>query len=436
MKPEEYKRRRRQLLREIGEGAIAVVPAAPESNRNRDVYYPYRQDSDFWYLSGFAEPEAVLVLVPGRAQGQYLLFCRERDLVQETWHGRRAGQQGAVEVYGADDSFPISDLDDILPGLMENKEKVFYTMGRYSDFDRQMMEWVNTLKSRSGGGIKAPNELVSLEYILHESRLYKSRNEASVMRKAARISAAAHKRAMRACKPGMWEYEIEAEFLHEFRRNGAEVAYPSIVGGGANGCILHYTENDAQLQDGDLLLVDAGAEYDGYASDITRTFPVNGEFSEAQREIYELVLESQLAAINVAVAGNHWNDSHEAVVKVLTQGLIQLGLLKGQRTKLIKEGAYRRFFMHRTGHWLGMDVHDVGDYKIDNDWRLLEPGMVMTVEPGLYITANRDIPKRFHNMGVRIEDDVLITNDGNEVLSRDVPKTVAEIENLMAKSLT
>lgn len=432
MKEEEYKRRRRQLLREIGEGSIAIVPSAPESSRNRDVYYPYRQDSDFLYLSGFAEPEAVLVLVPGRAQGEFLLFCREHDPVQEIWHGRRAGQQGAIAVYGADDSFPIGDLDDILPGLMENKEKVFCTLGRYADFDRRMLEWVNKLKSKSGGGIKAPNELVSLEYILHEARLYKSRNETIVMGKAARIAAGAHVRAMQACRPDMWEYEIEAELLYEFRRNGAEEAYPCIVGGGQNACILHYTENNAQLMEGDLLLVDAGAEYDGYASDITRTFPVNGKFTGPQRELYDLVLEAQLAAIAAAIAGNHWNDPHDAVVKVLTKGLVQLGLLKGQRSRLIKEGAYRRFFMHRTGHWLGMDVHDVGDYKIDNNWRLLEPGMVMTIEPGLYITPGRDVPKRFHNIGIRIEDDVLITADGNDILSRDAPKTVADIEALMA----
>ncbi|MBA3581597.1 MAG: Xaa-Pro aminopeptidase [Gammaproteobacteria bacterium] len=432
MSTDEFVRRRRQLMRSIGSDAIAVIPAAPERIRNRDAYYSYRQDSDFLYISGFNEPEAVLVLVPGRPQGEYILFCREKDPEKETWDGRRAGQEGATAQYGADDSFPISDLDDILPGLMENREKVYYTMGRYADFDKQMMVWLNRLREQSRAGVHAPNEFVSLEFILNEMRLFKSRAEIRLMRKAAKIACDAHKRAMQACRPGMMEYAVEAELLYEFRRNGAQTAYSSIVGGGANGCILHYVENNAELNNGDLLLIDAGAEYEGYASDITRTFPINGCFNDAQRAVYEIVLNAQYAAIAAAIPGNHWNDPHDAAVKVLTQGLIDLGLLKGDCAQLIQDGGYRRFYMHRTGHWLGLDVHDVGDYKIDDAWRLLEPGMVLTVEPGLYINAANDIPEKFHNIGIRIEDDVLITREGHEVLTAQAPKTVADIEAIMA----
>ncbi|HEX7027960.1 MAG TPA: Xaa-Pro aminopeptidase [Gammaproteobacteria bacterium] len=428
----EFARRRRQLMREMGRDTIAVIPAAPEVIRNRDVHYPYRQDSDFLYMSGFEEPEAVIVLVPHRPQGEYILFCREKDAEKEIWHGRRAGQEGAIEKYGADDSFPVADMDEILPGLLENKEKVYYTMGRYPDFDKHILDWVNQVKQNSRSGVKAPTEFVSLEFLLHETRLFKTQGEQRLMQKSAKIAAKAHRRAMRACEPGKTEFQIEAELLYEFRRQNAQPAYPSIVGGGANGCILHYTENTDTLKDGDLLLIDAGAEYQGYASDITRTFPVNGKFSSLQRDVYEIVLAAQLAAIEEAVPGNHWNDPHDAAVKVLTKGLMELGLLKGNRTKLIKEGAYRQFYMHRTGHWLGLDVHDVGDYKVDNDWRVLEPGMALTIEPGLYISPAKGVPKEFHNIGIRIEDDILVTRDGNEVLSKDAPKQVDEIEALMA----
>ncbi|WP_422126509.1 Xaa-Pro aminopeptidase [Thioalkalivibrio sulfidiphilus] len=428
----ELARRRRQLMRAMGQGSIAVIPSAPVRVRNHDVEYPYRQDSDFLYLTGFTEPGAVAVLVPGRPQGEYVLFCRERDPVMETWHGRRAGQEGAVERFGADDSFPISDVDDILPGLLEDRVRVYATLGRDQDFDQKLMGWVNRLKEQARSGVHPPHEFVSLEYLLHDMRLFKSRAEIRLMREAGAISTRAHVRAMKACRPGMMEYEIEAELLYEFRRAGTEPAYPSIVGGGANGCILHYTENNARLNDGDLLLIDAGCELQGYASDITRTFPVNGRFSPAQRELYEVVLEAQYAAIEQAVPGNHWNDPHMAAVKVLTRGLVSLGLLKGRPAQLIKDGAYRQFYMHRTGHWLGLDVHDVGDYKLDETWRLLEPGMVMTVEPGLYIPAGtKGVSKRFHDIGIRIEDDVLVTADGYDVLTRDCPKAPDEIEALV-----
>ncbi len=433
----EYPRRRKQLMRMMGADSIAILPAAPVRLRNRDAEYPYRQDSDFYYLAGFPEPEAVAVLVPGRGHGEYLLFCRERDEEKEVWHGRRAGPEGAQQHYGADDAFPIDDIDDILPGLLENKERVFYTMGYSPDFDQRIMGWVNRVRERARGGSRPPGEFVSLEHLLHDMRLYKSRAEIAVMREAGRIAAHAHRRAMQACRPGLMEYEVEAELLHEFRAKGAWTAYNPIVGGGANACILHYVENNAPLNDGDLLLIDAGAELDHYASDITRTFPVNGRFSTAQRAVYEIVLAAQEAAIAKSQPGRHWNEPHDAAVRVLTEGLVSLGLLKGKVKDLIRSGAYRRFYMHRTGHWMGMDVHDVGDYKVGDEWRVLEPGMVYTVEPGVYIPAgSKGVAKKWWNIGVRIEDDVLITRDGCVVLSAGAPKTVDEVEALMAGQAT
>jgi Xaa-Pro aminopeptidase len=419
-------------MRMMGKGTIAIMPAAPVSIRNRDAEYPYRPDSDFYYLTGFSEPEAVAVLTPARKHSEYILFCRERDPEMETWHGRRAGLEGACEQYGAQDAFPITDIDEILPGLLENCDKVYYAMGCHPEFDQRVIGWVNQLRAKGRGGTHTPYEFIALDHLLHDMRLYKSRSEISTMRKAAKISARAHRRAMQICKPGMMEYQIEAELLCEFRHHGCHTAYNSIVGGGDNACILHYTENNAVLNDGDLLLIDAGAEHDYYASDITRTFPVNGRFTPAQRSLYELVLAAQQAAIRQIKPGNHWNDPHEAAVKVLTQGLLKLGLLKGTLRKLIKDNAYRRFYMHRTGHWLGMDVHDVGDYKVGDAWRVLEPGMVMTVEPGLYIPAGRKgIAKKWWDIGIRIEDDVLVTKDGHEILSKDVPSDPDEIEIIM-----
>jgi Xaa-Pro aminopeptidase len=426
-----FQKRRATLMSHMG-GGVAILPTAPVRVRNRDVYYPYRADSDFYYLTHFPEPEAVMVLVPGREHGEYILFCRERNPEKEIWEGRRAGLEGAREIYGADDAFPIDDIDDILPGLLENRDKVFYSMGRDPDFDAHLMNWVNEVRAKSRNGVHAPGEFVTLDHILHEMRLFKGPEEIRLMKRAAKISAQAHRRAMQTCKPGMMEYEIEAELLYEFRKGGSPFpAYPPIVGGGANSCILHYTENNAELKPGDLLLIDAGAEIDGYAADVTRTFPVSGRYSGEQRAIYELVLAAQQAAIEQVRPGKHWNDPHENAVRVLTQGLRDLGLLNGAVDGHIENGDYKRFYMHRTGHWLGMDVHDVGDYKLDDTWRLLEPGMVLTVEPGLYIAAAQDIPEGFRNIGVRIEDDVLVTRDGNEVLSRDAPKAVDEIESLM-----
>jgi Xaa-Pro aminopeptidase len=436
MDSKEFAKRRKQLMRMMGDGAIAILPAAPQHIRNRDAEYPYRQDSDFQYLSGFPEPEAVIVLTPGRKHGEYILFCRERDPLMETWNGRRAGPEGACAIYGADDAFPIGDIDDILPGLLEHRERVYYTMGFSTEFDQRVMGWVNQIRRQVRAGSRTPDEFISLEHLLHDMRLYKSNAELKALRKAMAISATAHQRAMRACRPGLMEYEIEAEYLHEFRKHGAVPAYSPIVGGGANGCILHYVENNMALNDGELLLIDAGAEVECYAADITRTFPVNGTFSKPQRAIYEVVLAAQQAAIARIKPGNHWNDPHDAAVRVLTEGLVELGLLKGKVRQLIKDQDYRRFYMHRTGHWLGMDVHDVGDYKVGGEWRVLEPGMVMTVEPGLYIPAgSKGVAKKWWNIGVRIEDDVLVTAKGHEVLTIATPKSVEAIEALMAKSM-
>lgn len=412
----------------MGPGGIAVLAAAPERVRSRDTSFSFRQDSDFAYLTGFDEPESVAVLVHGRSHGEFLMFCRERDPERERWDGPRAGPEGAVESYAANDAFPIGDIDDILPGLLERSERVYYSMGVSPEFDHKLLAWINELNSNRQRG-HAPSEIVALDHLLHEMRLFKSRSEASALRRSAKIAVAAHVRAMRACRPGMMEYELEAEFLHEFRKNGAEPAYLPIVAGGGNACTLHYTQNDARLEDGDLVLIDAGCELDMYASDITRTFPVNGEFTAPQRELYEIVLSANQAATAAAQPGNHWDDPHAAAVKEVTRGLRTLGLLEGRLPTLIKEEAYKTYFMHRTGHWLGMDVHDVGDYRIDGEWRLLEPGMVMTIEPGIYVDSGvRRAAKRWRGIGIRIEDDVLVTRDGPEVLTGALPATVEDIE--------
>jgi Xaa-Pro aminopeptidase len=434
MNHKEFEKRRRQLMRMVGQGGIVILPSAPVRTRSRDVEYNYRQDSDFYYMTGFAEPESVAVLVPGRANGEYLLFCRERDSKREQWDGLRAGQAGAVKNYGADDAFPIEDLDDILPGIMESCERVYYTMGMYAEFDTRIAEWVNSLRAKLNRGVHTPQEFVALDHLLHDMRLYKSRGEISAMRKSAKVAVEAHKRAMRITAPGLFEYEVEAEFRHEFRRKDAWVSYSPIVAGGKNACILHYVENNAQLKDGELLLIDAGCELDYYASDITRTFPVNGRFSPEQRAVYEVVLEAQQAAIEKTLVGNHWDEPHDAAVRAITKGLRKLGLLEGSLPRLIKDGAYQPYYMHRTGHWIGMDVHDVGDYKVGDEWRMLEAGMVTTVEPGIYIGNSRKIPKAFRNIGVRIEDDVAVTNKGPDVLSKGLVTDPDDIESLMSSS--
>jgi Xaa-Pro aminopeptidase len=431
MDRKEFARRRRQFMRMIGKDGIAILPAAPVRHRNGDIEYAYRQDSHFYYLSGFPEPDAVAVLAPGRPQGEYLLFVREHDALRESWDGARAGTDGAVERYGADDAFPIEDIDEILPGLMETRSQVYYSMGTHADFDAHVLSWVNGLRVQARQGAGAPHEFVALRHVLDDMRLYKSRAETVSLRRAAHIAMGAHRRAMRFARPGRMEYEVMAELLHEFRSHNADISYHPIVGGGANACVMHYRANDQTLRDGDLLLLDAGCEHDYYASDITRTFPVGGRFTPPQRAVYEVVLEAQLAAIDKVRGGNHWNHPHEAAVRVITQGLLKLGLLKGRVAALIKDQAYLPFFNHRTGHWLGLDVHDVGDYKVGGEWRVLEPGMALTVEPGIYIRPSPRVPKEFWNIGVRIEDEVLVTGAAAEVVTAALEKTPEAIEALL-----
>jgi Xaa-Pro aminopeptidase len=434
MDKSEFKNRRQKLISLLCEGSIAILPAAPLQYRNRDVPYPYRQDSNFYYLTGFPEPQALAVLVPEREQGQYLLFCREKDQYQETLSGNRAGLEGACEIYGADDAFPITDIDEIVPGLMESCHRLYYPMGYDKEFDEQMIEWLNQLRGRGSAGVVAPTEVMALDYILHEMRLRKTDVEIHAIRAAAEVVIRAHKRAMRFCRPGLYEYEVEAEIIHELLHSGCrEPAFPTMVASGKNACILHYTANNVQLNDNELVLVDSGAELDYYASDITRTFPINGYFTKPQKIIYELVLKAQRAALSKIYPGNRWNEPFDAAARVITKGLIELGLLIGKLENLLDEEAYQRFYMYHIGHWLGMDVHDPGNYKIDEIWREFENGMVMTVEPGIYIPPAQDIEEKWWNIGIRIEDNVLITEGGHEVLTADLPKTVAEIEAFLRK---
>ncbi|MDD2724616.1 MAG: Xaa-Pro aminopeptidase [Methylovulum sp.] len=436
MKANEFKKRRQQLLQSVGVGNIALISSAGMHTRNRDVDYPFRQDSDFYYLTGFNEPDALAVFVPGREEGGYILFCREFDETKALWEGAHAGLEGAAKHYAADEAFSINEVDEKLPELLAGKRKVFYPLGHDAELDASVLDWLKQLREKARSGATAPHELSAIEQILHEMRLFKSAAELKLMRLAADVSAQGHIKAMQACRAGRYEYQIEAELVYHFMQAGLRaVAYPSIVAGGKNACTLHYTGNTDILKDGDLLLIDAGAECDHYAADITRTFPVSGTFSDAQRQLYQLVLDAQTAAIAQVKPGADWIQPHEAAVEVLTRGLVKLGLLKGRVKKLIKDEKYKAFYMHRTGHWLGMDVHDVGDYKINDEWRVLEPGMVLTVEPGLYIPADcKKVDAKWRGIGIRIEDDVLVTEDGNEVLTRSVPKTIAEIEALMQQA--
>lgn len=431
---QEFARRRKRLMDMMEPNSIAILPAAPERTRSRDTEYPYRQDSDFYYLCGFTEPDAVLVLIPEREHGEYVMFCRERDREKETWNGYRAGPEGACSDFGADDAFPIDDIDDILPGLVEGRERVYYSMGRDQDFDHQVMSWINTIRARVRAGAIPPGEFLDLEHFLHDMRLYKSAEEIRLMKRSGKISAAAHVRAMKACRPGLYEYQLQAEIEHEFATQGARYpAYNTIVGGGRNGCILHYVDNQSQLRDGDLVLIDAGSEFEYYAADITRTFPVNGKFSAEQKALYEITLQAQEAAFAAIAPGRHWEEPHDAAVRVITEGLVELGLLRGDVDELLESEAYKEFYMHRTGHWLGLDVHDVGDYRVGGQWRVLEPGMCMTVEPGIYVAVdNVNVEERWRGIGIRIEDDVQVTRTGCQILTAGVPKTVAEIEALMA----
>lgn len=431
----EFARRRKQLMRIVGDDGICIVPAAPERVRSNDSHYPYRQDSDFHYLTGFSEPEAVLALIPGREHGQVILFCRERNPEREAWDGARAGPEGAVADFGMDDAFPIEDIDEILPGMIEGRSCVYYHFGRDTEFDIKLIGWVNRVRARVKQGVRAPHEFVALSHILHDLRLYKTRAELVLMRHAAKIAAGAHVRAMRALRPGLNEHEIEAELLHEFRRRGAVASYEPIVGGGANACVLHYRANNAPLKDGDLLLIDAGAEFQCYASDITRTIPVNGRYAPEQRALYDIVLAAQRAAIDLVRPGKPFGAYHDAAVRTITAGLIKLGLLKGSVEKNLREQSYKRFYMHKTGHWLGLDVHDVGDYRVDGEDRELEAGMVVTVEPGIYIAPDaKGVAAKWRGIGIRIEDDVVVTRGQPEVITSAVPNDPDAIEALMAQA--
>ena len=428
-----YARRRRQLMRMAGEDAILVLPSAPERVRSRDTHYPYRQDSDLWYLTGFPEPEAVLVLVPGRAHGESLLFCRERDPEREGWDGPRAGPDGAVDTHGMDDAYPIADLDEILPGLLEGRSRVYYHFGRDAEFDLKLIGWLNRVRAQVRHGAQPPHEFLELGHLLDELRLFKSRDELRLMQRAADISIAAHEAVMRAVRPGMREYELQAVLEYTFRRNDAVQAYASIVGAGTNACVLHYIANDGPVRDGDLVLVDAGAEYRGYAADITRTFPANGRFGKAQRELHDVVDQAQAAALAQARPGVPYEAGHHAAVEALTEGLLRLGLLKGTLRKHVADGTYKRYYRHKTGHWIGLDVHDVGDYRIDGESRLLEPGMVFTIEPGLYIPPDDTrVAAKWRGIGIRTEDDILVTKDGHKVLTGKLARSADEIEALMA----
>jgi len=425
-----YRERRERLARQMGRG-IAVISTAPERVRNRDAHYPFRFDSYFHYLCGFQEPEAVLVIVAGEPT-RSILYCRDKDIEREIWDGFRYGPAAAKEVFGMDDASSIGELDKHMPQLLADQPAIFCDVGENSEWDAKLIQWLNAVRAQVRTGIAAPGEIRDVRKLLDEMRLIKDQFELDTMRRAAAISARAHRRAMQATRPGRFEFEIEAELLHEFRVSGAQApAYTSIVASGANACVLHYVSNDAQLGENDMLLIDAGCELDGYASDITRSFPVGGRFLGPQREVYELVLAAQAAAISHTCAGKSWQDPHEAAVRVLAQGFVDLGLCSGSVEGVIESGDYRRFYMHRTGHWLGMDVHDCGDYKREGTWRTLQPGMVLTVEPGCYIRPGDGVPERFWNIGVRIEDDAVVSAHGCEIITAQAPKSIADIEALM-----
>lgn len=429
----EHVQRRKQLMQFVGNDAIVIVPAAPERIRSRDTHYPYRQDSDFHYLTGFAEPEAVLVLAPGRVHGQALLFCRERDAEREAWDGPRLGPEDAVQALGLDDAWPIDDIDDILPGLLEGRRRVHYHFGRDIEFDNKLMGWLNQVRAQVRLGAQPPHELIELGHALDEMRLFKSRQELRLMQRAADISVAAHAAVMRSVKPGQYEYHLQAELERVFRMHNAQPAYESIIGAGRNACVLHYRANNAHIAEGHLVLLDAGAEYGGYAADITRTFPANGRYSPEQRQLHDVVEAAQKAALAQAKVGVPYQAMHDAAVQVLTEGLLRLGLLRGDVEENIAQGHYRRFYPHKTGHWLGLDVHDVGDYRIDGHSRLLEAGMVFTIEPGLYIGHDdASVEAKWRGIGIRIEDDVLVTAKGPKVLTDALPRSAQAIEDWMA----
>ena len=433
IKTNEFAKRRSRLMEMAGDESVVIVRAAVHKVRNNDVHYPYRQDSDFLYLSGFSEPEAMIVLLPRGKEGRSILFCRERDPHREMWDGLMAGLDGAVNQFGFDEAFPIGEIEKRLPRMLRGRERVYCDLGKDTDFDHLLIGWMNEFRAKTRKKFLAPDEIIALGHNLHEMRLFKSRTEISAMKKSARIAARAHRRAMEVCKPGMNEAEIHAELLHTFTMNQCEASYIPIVGGGANACVLHYISNRDPLNDGDLLLIDAGAEYDGYASDITRTFPVNGRFTGAQKDLYQLVLDSQIKAIDAVRAGTPWEQVHETAVRVATEGMIDLGILKGSLEEALEEEYFKDYYVHNTGHWLGLDVHDVGEYEIDGHSRILEPGMVFTVEPGIYIPASATaVAEVWRGMGIRIEDNVVVTRNEADILTSDICKTTTDIEELMA----
>jgi Xaa-Pro aminopeptidase len=427
---EVYRARRLRLAQQMQRG-VAVIATAPERLRNRDAHFPYRFDSYFYYLTGFTEPEAVLVLTGGDTS-RSLLFCRDKDIEREIWDGFRYGPDGAKQAFGFDEAYSVKQLDEQVPKLLADQPAIFCDVGENGEWDSRLIQWLNVVRAQVRTGVSAPGEIRDVRKLLDDMRLIKDNEELDVMRRAARISAGAHRRAMQSTRAGLHEYDVEAELLHEFRRHGAQApAYTPIVASGANACVLHYVANDQPLKDGDLLLIDAGCELDGYASDITRTFPVSGRFAGPQKDVYELVLAAQAAAVAQVKPGNHWELPHEAAVRVLARGFIDLGLCAGTVDSVIESGAYRKFYMHRTGHWLGLDVHDCGDYKREGNWRALEPGMVLTVEPGCYIRPGDGVPQHLWNIGVRIEDDAVVVPGGCEIITAEAPKTIADIEIAM-----
>ena len=425
-----YSKRRSQLASKVLEDSAIIVSSASVKTRISDTDYAYRQDSNFYYLSGYEEPESLLLIRPSE-KDKFIIFCRDRDPLREQWDGLRTGQEGAVDEYGADLSYGINSLDQMMPNLLEGIKNIYFSMSAPSNVDLKITHWIEEIRKNTRAGAEPPQNLLSLDFILHEMRLIKEDHEMEIMKTAANITTEAHIRAMQAVSPGMFEYQLEAEYLYAFNKNGARSpAYNSIVGGGNNSCILHYVENNAELSDGDLVLVDAGCEYQYYASDVTRTFPVNGKFSPEQKEIYSIVLEAHKQSMEEAQPGNKWNLMHEKSVEVIVEGLLSIGLLEGSKEENIEKGKYSKFYMHRIGHWLGMDVHDVGGYKKDGDWRELESGMVMTIEPGIYISDNlEDIDDRWKGIGVRIEDNLVVTDSGFEILTPDIPRTIEEVEN-------
>jgi Xaa-Pro aminopeptidase len=420
-------------MRMAGEDSIIILQAAPASLRNNDVYYPYRQDSDFLYLTGFQEHDAWLVLIPDEKDGKCILFCRDRNPEREMWDGRMVGLESAVSDYGMDEAFDIKEVESRLQDLLRDTERIYYDLGRDPMFDQRLIGWLNDFRGKARKTFHAPEEIHALDHMLHDMRVYKSREELSVMRRSAKVAIEAHEIAMQMCEPGINEADIHAALMQTFIRHQCEPSYLPIVGGGANACVLHYIANKDVLHDGDLLLIDAGAEYDGYASDITRTFPVNGKFSSEQRELYDVVLAAQSAAIEKAWAGNQWQDVHDVAIRVATEGMIELGILGQSLEEELETEGYKKFYVHNTGHWLGLDVHDVGEYTIDGHSRELEPGMVLTIEPGIYIHPEESsVEECWRGVGIRIEDNIAITNDDARILTDGLARTADEIEALMA----